>query len=305
VLVFATSDKGGTGRSVTSCNVAFRSSMFNREVCYLDFDFGSPTAGAIFQITGTTSGTRNGGLHSYLQGRIGTPERLDVWTSSDRQSLRQRPTGAGQLVLFPGDHGGSEFPHTPEMNKRCAELFLRLDEEFDIVIVDLSAGRSYATEMVLAATAMPNLRKVTTRWLIFHRWTNQHVSAAASLVYEEGGILATGKARGHDPQDLLDSLRFVRTAVIDPNGEELSPLRPAQISFLRECNDRLLELASNRKVGRTRVISTIPLDPLLQWREQLISDNDLYERKIANVETVESFEKLAKDLVDDAAWEIV
>ncbi|WP_433214382.1 SCO2523 family variant P-loop protein [Dactylosporangium sp. CS-047395] len=305
MLIFATSDNGGAGRSVTSCNVAFRSSLFNREVCYLDFNFGSPTAGSIFQIAGASSGTRNGGLHSYLQGRISTPERLDIWTSSDRQSLRQRPPGAGQLILFPGDHGGSEFPTTPEMNKRCAELFLRLDEEFDIVLVDLSAGRSYATDMVLAATAMPSLRKVLTRWLIFHRWTNQHVGAAASLVYDEGGILATGEARGHDPETLLDSLRFVRTAVINPDGEELSSLRPAQIAFLRECDARLTELASNRKVGRTRVIAAIPLDPLLQWREQLISDNDLYERKIANVETVEAFEKLAKDLVDDVAWEVV
>jgi hypothetical protein len=305
LLIFATSDKGGTGRSVTSCNVAFRSSLDNREVCYLDFDFGSPTAGAIFQVAGAASGTRNGGLHSYLDGRTSQPERIDIWSSSDRQSLRQRPPGAGQLVLFPGDHGGSEFPNTPEMNKRCADLFLRLDEEFDIVIVDLSAGRSYATDMVLAATAMPSLRKVLTRWLIFHRWTNQHVGAAAGLVYDEGGILATGEERGHDRQELLDALRLVRTAVINPDAEELSPLRPAQIAFLRECNARLTDLASSRKVGITQVIASIPLDPLLQWREQLISDNDLYERKIANVETVEAFEKLAKDIVDPVAWEVV
>jgi hypothetical protein len=305
MLVFAASDKGGTGRSVTSCNVAFRSALTNRDVCYLDFDFGSPTAGAIFGMDELANGTANGGLHSYLLGRIPSPERKDVWGTSERSSLRLRPVGAGQLVLLPGDYGGSEFPTTPEMVKRCAELFLRLDEEFDLVVIDLSAGRSYATEMALAATALPSVQKIRARWLVFHRWTHQHVTAAASLVYNPGGILDTGARHGHGGDDLQDRLRFVRTAVINPFAEEISALRHAQISFLRDSNARLIELASSLRVGRTTVIADIPLDPLLQWREQLISDNDLYERKIANVPTVEAFERLARDLLDDGAWEVL
>jgi len=303
VLVFVTSDKGGTGRSVTSINIAYRTALDNREACYLDFDFGSPTAGAIFDIASVISGTEYGGLHSYLQGRVAVPERLDVWSNSDRNSLRQRPAGAGQLVLFPGDHGGSEFPTSPEINRRCAELFLRLEEEFDVTIVDLSAGRSYATEMALAATGMAHLRKITTRWLVFHRWTSQHVAAAASLVYGEGGILKSGEENGHDRDQLADSLRFVRTAVIDPFADELPPLRPAQIAFLRKCDEDLNELARECNVGRSKLLGKVPLDPLLQWREQLISDNDVFETRIANKETVAAFEQLAKSLADDEAWE--
>jgi hypothetical protein len=303
VLVFAASDKGGTGRSVTTGNVAYRSSMLNRDVCYLDFDFGSPTAGAIFQVEHLLRGTWAGrGLHSFLPGRISEPDRADIWSESDRASLRRRPPGAGQLVLYPGEQGGSEFPHTAEMVRRCADLFLRLDEEFDLVLVDLSAGRSYATELVLAATADPRLRPVVTRWLVFHRWTSQHIQAAANLVYAPDGILAAGASHGHDRDALLDSLRFVRTAVVDPDGEELSSLRAPQLAFLREMNERLKRLAAEHQAGRARVIAEIPLDPLLQWREQLISDSDLYERRIANNETVEAFEGLAKNLADDEAW---
>ena len=62
-------------------------------------------------------------------------------------------------------------------------------------------------------------------------------------------------------------------------------------------------LASGHKVGRTLLLATIPLDPVLQWREQLISDNDVWSRRIANRETLESFDSLAKKIVDDAAWE--
>jgi hypothetical protein len=51
------------------------------------------------------------------------------------------------------------------------------------------------------------------------------------------------------------------------------------------------------------MLGRVPLDPVLQWREQLISDNDIYAHQIANRETVDAFETLAKRLVDDAAWE--
>jgi hypothetical protein len=303
MLIFAVSDKGGTGRSVTSSNVLYRSALQGTDVCYVDFDFGSPTAGAIFNIESAVHGTTRGGLHSYLDGALVEPTRLDIWTESDRSSLRNRPPGAGRLVLLPGDSGGGEFPVSRERVERCGRLFLRLEEEFDISLVDLSAGRSYATDMVLAATAIPELRSVRSRWLVFHRWTRQHVLAASGLVYGARGILDTGARHGHDYAALADNLRFVRTAVVDPDSPELEGLQPAQLAWLRECNRDLLELASNQRVGRTMLIGSVPLDPVLQWREQLISDNDVWARRIANRETVEAFDSLAKRIVDDAAWE--
>jgi hypothetical protein len=304
MLVFATSDKGGTGRSVTSSNVIYRRALQGSDVCYLDFDFGSPTAGTIFNIPAVIRGTVNGtGLHSYLQGKLSEPEQLDVWSESDRTSLRSRPPGAGRLVLFPGDLGGADFPSNREVVQQCIRLFLRLNEEFELCLVDLSAGRTHATEMVLAATADQALRSMTTRWLVFHRWTRQHIIAAAGLVYGDRGILEIGVTRGHDRRVLNDSIRFVRTAVVDPNSAELAGLRPAQVAWLREINQNLQELAGQYKLGRTAMLGKVPLDPVLQWREQVISDNDIYAHQIANRETVDAFETLAKRLVDDAAWE--
>ncbi|MBO4205172.1 SCO2523 family variant P-loop protein [Micromonospora echinofusca] len=303
MLIFATSDKGGTGRSVTSSNVLYRSALQGSDVCYLDFDFGSPTAGSIFNINHALRGTTRGGLHSYLDGAHGEPQRIDVWAESDRPSLRDRPPGAGRLVLLPGDSGGGEFPTTRENIERCARLFLRLEEEFDVTLVDLSAGRSYATEIVLAATARAELRSVRWRWLVFHRWTRQHVLAASGLVHGQRGIVETGIRHGHDRTRLTESLRFVRTAVVDPDSPELEGLQPAQLAWLRACNQDLLELASRERVGRTLVLGSVPLDPVLQWREQLISDNDVWARRIANRETVEAFDSLAKRIVDDTAWE--
>lgn len=157
MLIFATSDKGGTGRSVTSSNVLYRSALQGIDVCYLDFDFGSPTAGAIFNIDSVVHGTTTQtGLHVYLNGECAEPNRIDVWSESDRASLRNRPPGAGRLMLLPGDVGGGEFPSSEERVRQCVRLFLRLEEEFELSLIDLSAGRSYATDIVLAATASPN-----------------------------------------------------------------------------------------------------------------------------------------------------
>jgi hypothetical protein len=303
MLIFAASDKGGTGRSVTSSNVLYRSALHGNDVCYLDFDFGSPTSGAIFEVVAVERGTKEGGLHSYLQGVIAEPQRLEIWTESDRSSLRERPSGAGRMVLIPGDIDGGEFVANQETVERCCRLFLRLDEEFDLCLVDLSAGRSHALEMVLAATAMPAMQAVKTRWLVYHRWTRQHVIAASGLVYGERGILDTGKRYGHKEQELSQSLRFVHTAVVDPDSVELAGLQAEQVAWLRACDTSLKDLAGQNRVGRSLLLGSVPLDPVLQWREQLISDNDVLMRGIANPSTRAAFDNLAKKIVDDSAWE--
>ncbi len=308
MLVFAASDKGGTGRSITSCNIVYRRALHGYDACYLDFDFGSPTAGSIFQITDAARGVAEGGLHSYLcgTGRSRTadePRRINVWGESARVSLRRRPAAAGRLTLIPGDQGGGEFPPDPEALERCIRLFLRLDEEFEICLVDLSAGRSYATQMVLQATASPALSNVVSRWLVFHRWTRQHIPAAAGLAFGRDGIVEVGVRFGHDEQRLRDAIRFVRTAVVDPNSVELEGLRPAQIAWLRDCNQELRELASQHRIGHSALLGMVPLDPVLQWREQLLSDNDVFARDIANRSTVAAFDDLARKLVDDTVWE--
>jgi hypothetical protein len=304
MLLFATSDKGGTGRSVTGSNVVYRRALQGGDVCYLDFDFGSPTAGAVFGISALNRGTTSGnGTHSYLQGRAAAEEQCDVWQHSDRMSLRQRPPGTGRLILIPGDANGGEFASDDDMVQRCVDLFLRLHSEFEVVLVDLSAGRSYAAEIVIAATSSPQLSSVTSRWLVFHRWTRQHVIAAAGLVFGERGLLDIGAMHGRDKDEFARDIRFIRTAIVDPNAPDLAGLRPPQLAWLREANRELQKLASESSVGRTTMLGVVPLDPILQWREQLITDSDVWARHVANQATVEAFEMIAKSIVDAQAWE--
>ncbi|GID31355.1 SCO2523 family variant P-loop protein [Paractinoplanes brasiliensis] len=304
MLIFATSDKGGTGRSVTSCNVAYRHALQGKDACYLDFDFGSPTAGAIFDLPDALAGVEEGGLHSHLISGGAAPRQINVWANSQREVLRGRPGGAGELILFPGDRGHGEFGSTPDIVDRCAALLRRADEEYDLVLVDLSAGRSYATEIVLAATAPGRLPEdVVSRWIVFHRWTKQHIIAASSLVEGPQGILDTAEQKGHDRASLAERIRFVRTAVLDPAAPEQAGLRPEQLAWLDVCNRRLQSLASRNGVGQAKLLGEVPLDPVLQWQEQLLSNDDVWMYRTANERTVSALEELAKKIVDETAWE--
>jgi len=305
MLVFAASDKGGTGRSVTSSNLLYRSALQGNDVCYVDFDFGSPTAGAIFGLEGAENGTMSGrGTHRYLRAEASQAERIDVWSETDRPTVRQRPAGAGRLVLLPGDKGGADFTRNAQPNlRRCIDLFLTLNAEFSLCIVDLSAGRNLAVELALRATAAPELRGVQSRWLVFHRWTRQHVIAAGGLVYGRStGLIDLAQKYNHDVDDFTDRLRFVRTAIIDLTSPSQRGLTAPQSIWLGKCDDKLRELADKHRVGKDLLLGTVPLDPMLQWQEQLITDDDIAQG-IANRETRDAFDSLAKRITDDTAWE--
>jgi hypothetical protein len=95
----------------------------------------------------------------------------------------------------------------------------------------------------------------------------------------------------------------VHTAVVDPDSVELAGLQAEQVAWLRACDTALKDLAGQLRVGRSLLLGSVPLDPVLQWREQLISDNDVLMRRIANPSTRAAFENLAIKIVDDSAWE--
>ncbi|MEV6068187.1 SCO2523 family variant P-loop protein [Nocardia sp. NPDC052001] len=303
ILVFATSDKGGTGRSVTSCNIAYQLSLRGHDVAYVDFDFGSPTAGALFDIGHAQRGIAEGtGVHSYLLDQIGEPVRLNIARSTDRVDLRRVPAGSGKLMLFPGDEGGAEFAGCDEaMVGRGIALLSALLGEFGVVIVDLSAGRSVALEIALRVTAAEQLRDYSHRWLVFHRWTRQHVLAAGGLVHGPHGLLKTGSEWGHDRDALLGSTRCVRTAVASEQPPAAE--RPEQVKWLNAQAKALAALAAANGLGTPMLLGKTPIEPMLQWREQLIMDVDV-TTKLANPATVDAYMRLAQKLTDKTTWDI-
>jgi len=303
ILVFSTSDKGGTGRSVTSCNIAYRLSIQGRNVAYLDFDFGSPTSGALFEIDRMDRGTTTGdGLHQHLTGAKSVPAEYDIRSETNRPDLRA-PRHPYKLTLYPGDRGGGEFSMTTDVVQRCVNLLVKCRQEFDVTIVDLSAGRSAALEIALSAMAAKQLRGAAARWLVFHRWTRQHILAANGLVHGPNGLLESGTKLGYNPGALLDSVRYIRTAV--PSTSEAQPEVKGsgpQWAWLRKQNEALEQLAQANELGTTKTLGTTPVEPMLQWREQVILDSDV-DAKIASQNIVNAFTALADELVNGDTWE--
>ncbi|GAD86761.1 SCO2523 family variant P-loop protein [Nocardia asteroides] len=303
MIVFATSDKGGTGRSVTSCNLAYRLGLRGISTAYLDFDFGSPTAGALFEISAVERGTQPGnGLHSYLRGHNTLPQRIDVRANTNRDALRSQRSRGGKLVLLPGDEGGGEAmsANDTQVVRRCRELLLDLDSTYKVVIVDLSAGRSVAMQIALEATRPQDMPDKEVCWLVYHRWTRQHLMAAQGLVHGPKGLLKTGVELGYAPDDLLARIRFVRTAVPRVTDEHAASGGP-QAAWLLKQNDALRSLAAEYRLGAGALLGETPVEPVLQWREQIVLDADV-NAGIANRATVDAFEELARRLWDRATW---
>ena len=133
--------------------------------------------------------------------------------------------------------------------------------------------------------------------------TRQHIIAANGLVYGDNGILKNGANRGHDSAQLTKGLRFVRTAYVDSKSQMREGLRTAQIAWLNTTDRLLNDLASELRLGHTARLGTVPLDPVLQWREQLILDADVLNAQVANAETTKRFTELADRLLDPGPWE--
>ena len=236
MLVFSVSDKGGTRAARSPARISrtgrYSAGRLRHGVPGLRLRLPDRRRHLRGRNDASLERERAGPFHEYLYGEAVEPKRIDVWEETNRERLR-RPIGARRLVLIPGTHGGSEFLHMDDaMVQRCADLFQRLHEEFEFCIVDLSAGRSAAMDLVLRAMS-GRVAEIPARWLVFHRWTRQHVIAADHLVHGEAGLIKYGVECGFDPVKLQEMISFVRTAVIDPDGDSARILSAAQRAWCR------------------------------------------------------------------------
>lgn len=303
MIVFAASGKGGVGQSVTSCNLAYRLSLHGISTAYVDFDLGSPSAGAVFEIGSVDSGAETGnGLLSYLLGHDSIHRRVDVRASTHRKALHSRRSRGAALVLLPGDEGCGEAvsANDRQVVRRCRELLLDLDSTFKVVIVDLSAGRSVAMQIALEATRPLDMPDNEVYWLVYHRWTRQHLMSAKRVVHGPKGLLARAVELGYGLDDLLTRIRFVRTAVPCVTGEHAAGGGP-QAAWLLEQHEILRSLAAEYRLGDSVSLGEVPVDRVLQWQEQIVLDADV-GAGIANWATVVAFDNVARRLVDRATW---
>jgi len=269
------SHKGGTGRTTTAANVAYRLALRNRSVCCVDLDLDSPTFGAVVGIKGLEQGAKIG-VHDFLHLPVEVDPRppelagdavVDIWQRTD---LPRPGVGrAGRLRLLPGgrERLGQPLASSAAQGRILAQILADLRDDYEHLLLDVRSGASDTVEAVLAAD--DHLQSI--HWLVFYRWTHQHLSGAADLCERLSGAGAR--------------LGLVRTAFTDPSE---------MASWFKEQN-RALSARARETLSGWEMITDIPVEPMLQWREGIVTDDDLRDG-VANEAIVASYDDLATRL---------
>ncbi|CAM5676953.1 DNA-binding protein OS=Streptomyces fumanus OX=67302 GN=GCM10018772_03070 PE=4 SV=1 [Streptomyces fumanus] len=71
---------------------------------------------------------------------------------------------------------------------------------------------------------------------------------------------------------------------------------------MQSTDEALRRLAAEYAIGDSVVLGVVPLEPILQWREQMITEEDVLATQIANKETLKALEEIARKLTDDTCW---
>lgn len=279
-LVYAAvSHKGGTGRSTAAANIAYQAANAGRNVCLVDFDLDSATIGAVLGLAERTVGAKRG-IQSLLSAN-GARQSLDGVLLDLRRERFVDPlvfTGAnpGAFHLLPGNAEQKELVSEAEMGPILAEALTWLATSFDLVLVDVRAGKSAALRAMLdAASGLEHFA-----WLLFYRWTHQHLSAARDMIATlEHWSQAYEMRRTIVP---VSTARIRRSQVVG------KPWFEHQYNTLEVREDR--EIA--QRLGRPA--ESIPFDNVFQWKEQILCG----PRHQGDAATVDAFRDLASDLAE-------
>jgi AAA domain len=269
------SHKGGTGRTTTAANVAYRLALKNRSVCCVDLDLDSPTFGAVAGLRGIERGAEVG-IHDFLHvdGPV-APRPPDLVADALIDMWQNAPlphpgvNRAGRLRLLPGgrERLGLKLVPTEQQGKILAQILAGLRNDYDHVLLDVRSGASDTVEAVLAAD--DEIEAV--QWLVFFRWTPQHLAGAADLCERLSSA-------GAEPA-------LIRTAFSD--ASEMG-------SWFQE-QHRALTARARESLPGWQIMANIPVEPMLQWKEGIITEEDIRDGA-AGAAIVQSYEELASQL---------
>jgi len=274
----AISYKGGTGRTTASANVGYHLARSGTSTCVVDLDLTSPTFGAVLEMPKFRLGAEMG-VHDILTDSAVAREprdlRKSVWRHSEKLGLP--PERAADFDLIPGkETRRAGMPVRPDAATagRLAEALERLREHYEVIILDVRSGMSDATAILnyaLQANGVSGPQLAITSWLVFFRWTPQHLTGTSSLC---------------ETLSRNAEVRTVRTAYDAPTAEAPGWYREQHRQLTDEMDEVLAEFAP---------IADIPFESMLRWRETVIVESDVQDG-IAAAATEAAYRRLATKL---------
>lgn len=285
----AHSHKGGTGRSVTLANIAYHFATKGKDVCIIDLDMASPTMGAILGLQGIETGVLHTtiGMPRHVGDLLSHEDRaaqathavVDAWSNSE--DLRDNyQSGCGRFSLIPGQKRLGDEIRPGDFASRIPIILDAISSEYDIVFLDIRSGISNVLRGLSIAERTENTRghKLISAWLIHYRWTRQHICGVADLFGDQEleGISIDDRER----------VFLIRTLYIDPVDCD---------NWFRSRHDELNTHLNAVRPQGVRTLGDIPLDPMLQWQECVITPT-LLDLGIAKKATANAFTNIARHL---------
>lgn len=276
-LFVSISHKGGTGRSVTSANIAYRLASYGLKTCCVDLDLQSPTLGAVLELDdleqGADYGTHDFLCNNPLEASKAPDYVKSVWKKSKNGSKLEKYAGARHrnFDILPGKRGHVTIAAGRDLTDHLTSLLSSLRESYEIVLVDMSSGLSDETN------AMLKMKGATIdAWLVYYRWTRQHLYGAERLSL----IL----------KDCKQTVLLVRTAYQQLSDNDLEQFDRERQKFFRRRNNDLEILRTKLFASKYAHIADIPFDQVLLWDEKVFPIKDTLGEttskaydKIANV----------------------
>ena len=263
--VFAvTSHKGGTGRSTTTANIAYRLACEGEAVCIVDLDLASPTMGAILELSGLEAGAERGmhdllprhsrGANRVIDAPIPPTEAVELCVSvadfcSSAAVRMDLQAQAGTFDLLPGK--GEMNENLAEFDVMAPVLDSILDElvdRYDYIFLDVRSG----TDSPLYALAQG---RTALTWVVFYRWTPQHLAGFARMVSELREQMGQANVMG------------VRTAFIGTSIYQGTN----GYGWFADQNKSLEQLSRQLLGDHDPTVATICRDDTLLWKEGILS----------------------------------
>lgn len=276
----AVSHKGGTGRSVTIANVGYQLAMGGSNVCMVDLDLGSSTLGAVWNVEYTEQRGVEGGIGRLLIEPDPTESEIlgslvNLWSASEFFK-QARGGGGAKLQLLPGTRDLGDMGNEEVLREPLHKILTVLAENYDYVFADVRSGISAVT---LALATGGVFRHLVTGWLVFHRWTPQHLIGANDMVTRLSGW------------NWSDRTYLIRTAYVNPQTS-LENKEKNRDWFMNQ-ETRLLK---ERKKFSNRTLATIDFSRILQWEERVLTDSFARDANFYPCEEIAQFKDLADKL---------
>lgn len=300
-VVIGASFKGGSGRTTTMANVAFRLALAPlNKVCMVDLDLAAPTLGSVLELDGYESGARIGrGVHSFLPNpQTGNRPReagalledkdllVDVRTNCGSPGVREALQSLGDDPSFRVLLGESEWREvaSPEsLSRPINEILETLATRWPYIFVDVGAGTD-SQLFALTHYHRPRERK----WAVFYRWTPQHVRGTHHLIEQ---LLAN-----HVPRDLIHTVRVARG--VPSKRLDGTPADLATAKWVEAQDAQTEEIA--RELGLLSYpVTDIPRSEILYWKDGIIASESVPVVTEASRELVDAYRRLATDLFGD------